>query len=56
MKKRIIIDEFVLTIFSDGRIDWDGFEKYFSWKDRSHLSKLLKKSTAVLIKERTRSK
>ena len=56
MKKRIIIDEFVLTIFSDGRIDWGGFERYFSRKDRSRISKLLKKSVATLIKERIRSK
>ncbi len=55
-KKRVIIDEFVLTVFSDGRIDWGGFERYFSKEKRFRISKLLKNPILALIKERVSQK
>jgi hypothetical protein len=51
MKKKVVLDEYILTIYCDGKIDLGGLQKYLSKKERSQISKLLKKPILALTRE-----
>lgn len=49
MKKKIVFREFNLTLYCDGDIDMDGFEKFFTKKIRVQIIQLLKQAGYKLI-------
>jgi hypothetical protein len=44
-KKKIVFREYCITVYTDGTIDMDGFDKFFNKKMRYQISQLLSQAS-----------